>query len=217
MTTSWLWSPKDTAVGGADVNRCASFTQTAANAPARLLPADRIERETYDLDLAVFSRGLNERAGIVGQHQIHPPVGRAERDRVAVADRVLRELDEEVGDGGLGVEEARVLEGPAERGAARGDESERGGERGERRADERVEAGVARLEAKVALERRRGVHRAAHMAGTLSWAEGPRPRTLAFDLYDLPITLPRVDSFRQRGHEELDELTLPELFRESGP
>jgi lipopolysaccharide export system permease protein len=40
------------------------------------------------------------------------------------------------------------------------------------------------------------------------------PRTLAFDLYDLPITLPRVDSFRQRGHEELDELTLPELFRD---
>jgi lipopolysaccharide export system permease protein len=40
------------------------------------------------------------------------------------------------------------------------------------------------------------------------------PRTLGFDLYDLPITLPRVDSFRQRGHEELDELTLPELFRD---
>ena len=40
------------------------------------------------------------------------------------------------------------------------------------------------------------------------------PRTLAFDLYDLPVTLPRVDSFRQRGHEELDELTLPELFRD---
>ena len=42
----------------------------------------------------------------------------------------------------------------------------------------------------------------------------PTPRTLGFDLYDLPITLPRVDSFRQRGHEELDELTLPELFRD---
>jgi lipopolysaccharide export system permease protein len=40
------------------------------------------------------------------------------------------------------------------------------------------------------------------------------PRTLGFDLYDLPITLPRVDSFRQRGQEELDELTLPELFRD---
>jgi lipopolysaccharide export system permease protein len=39
------------------------------------------------------------------------------------------------------------------------------------------------------------------------------PRTLAFDLYDLPINLPRVDSFRQRGHEELEELTLPELVR----
>ncbi|GAA4746322.1 LPS export ABC transporter permease LptF [Sphingomonas daechungensis] len=39
------------------------------------------------------------------------------------------------------------------------------------------------------------------------------PRTLSFDLYDLPINLPRVDSFRQRGHEELEELTLPELFR----
>jgi lipopolysaccharide export system permease protein len=39
------------------------------------------------------------------------------------------------------------------------------------------------------------------------------PRTLGFDLYDLPINLPRVDSFRQRGHEELEELTLPELFR----
>lgn len=39
------------------------------------------------------------------------------------------------------------------------------------------------------------------------------PRTLAFNLYDLPINLPRVDSFRQRGHEELEELTLPELLR----
>jgi lipopolysaccharide export system permease protein len=39
------------------------------------------------------------------------------------------------------------------------------------------------------------------------------PRTLAFKLYDLPINLPRVDSFRQRGHEELEELTLPELLR----
>ena len=39
------------------------------------------------------------------------------------------------------------------------------------------------------------------------------PRTLAFDLYDLPVTLPRVDPFRQRGHEKLDELTLPELVR----
>ena len=42
----------------------------------------------------------------------------------------------------------------------------------------------------------------------------PTPRTLSFDLYDLPINLPRVDSFRSRGHEELEELTLPELFRD---
>jgi lipopolysaccharide export system permease protein len=40
------------------------------------------------------------------------------------------------------------------------------------------------------------------------------PRTLSFSLYDLPINLPRVDSFRQRGHEEIDELTLPELLRD---
>ena len=40
------------------------------------------------------------------------------------------------------------------------------------------------------------------------------PRTLSFDLYDLPITLPRVDNFRMRGQEELEELTLPELFRD---
>lgn len=38
------------------------------------------------------------------------------------------------------------------------------------------------------------------------------PRTLSFDLYDLPINLPRVDAFRQRGHEKLEELTLPELI-----
>jgi lipopolysaccharide export system permease protein len=42
------------------------------------------------------------------------------------------------------------------------------------------------------------------------------PRTLAFESYDLPITLPRVDSFRQRGAiEETDEMTLPELIRAS--
>jgi lipopolysaccharide export system permease protein len=40
------------------------------------------------------------------------------------------------------------------------------------------------------------------------------PRTLSFDLYDLPITLPRVDNFRLRGQEELEELTLPELLRD---
>jgi len=39
------------------------------------------------------------------------------------------------------------------------------------------------------------------------------PRTLSFDLYDLPIPVPRVDPFRQRGHEEIEELTLPELIR----
>ena len=39
------------------------------------------------------------------------------------------------------------------------------------------------------------------------------PRTLTFDLYDLPVTLPAVDQFRQRGHEEMEELTLPELVR----
>ena len=38
------------------------------------------------------------------------------------------------------------------------------------------------------------------------------PRTLAFTSYDLPIRLPRVDSFRQRGNAT-DEMTLPELLR----
>jgi lipopolysaccharide export system permease protein len=43
------------------------------------------------------------------------------------------------------------------------------------------------------------------------------PRTLAFESYDLPITLPRVDSFRARGDasDEVDEKTLPELIAES--
>ena len=40
------------------------------------------------------------------------------------------------------------------------------------------------------------------------------PRTLSFESYDLPISLPVVDQFRQRGHQELEELTLPELFRD---
>ena len=40
------------------------------------------------------------------------------------------------------------------------------------------------------------------------------PRTLSFDLYDLPVTLPRVDNFRLRGQEKLEELTLPELLRD---
>jgi lipopolysaccharide export system permease protein len=42
------------------------------------------------------------------------------------------------------------------------------------------------------------------------------PRTLAFESYDLPINLPRVDSFRARGTagDEVDEMTLPELLRD---
>ena len=40
------------------------------------------------------------------------------------------------------------------------------------------------------------------------------PRTLSFEGYDLPISLPVVDQFRKRGHEELEELTMPELLRE---
>jgi lipopolysaccharide export system permease protein len=39
------------------------------------------------------------------------------------------------------------------------------------------------------------------------------PRTLSFELYDLPVPVPRVDPFRHRGHEEIEELTLPELVR----
>jgi lipopolysaccharide export system permease protein len=41
------------------------------------------------------------------------------------------------------------------------------------------------------------------------------PRTLAFQSYDLPINLPRVDSFRRRGDatDQQDEMTLPELAR----
>ena len=38
----------------------------------------------------------------------------------------------------------------------------------------------------------------------------PTPRTLAFDSYDLPINLPAVDRFRQRGNEQR-EFTLPEV------
>jgi lipopolysaccharide export system permease protein len=42
------------------------------------------------------------------------------------------------------------------------------------------------------------------------------PRNLSFQSYDLPITLPRVDRFRERGaaEDEVDERTLPELIRE---
>jgi lipopolysaccharide export system permease protein len=39
------------------------------------------------------------------------------------------------------------------------------------------------------------------------------PRTLSFESYDLPINLPQVDRFRDRGHEH-DELTLVELYNE---
>jgi lipopolysaccharide export system permease protein len=42
------------------------------------------------------------------------------------------------------------------------------------------------------------------------------PRTLAFESYDLPINLPRIDSFRQRGAlDETVEMTLPELIHAS--
>lgn len=43
--------------------------------------------------------------------------------------------------------------------------------------------------------------------------DGPKfatPRTLAFETYDLPINLPAVDRFRQRGNEQR-EFTLPEV------
>ena len=39
------------------------------------------------------------------------------------------------------------------------------------------------------------------------------PRTLAFDSYDLPISLPMIDQFRSRGGNESDELYLHELRR----
>ncbi|WP_300972837.1 LPS export ABC transporter permease LptF [Sphingomonas sp. LHG3406-1] len=41
------------------------------------------------------------------------------------------------------------------------------------------------------------------------------PRTLAFRSYDLPINLPRVDSFRARAQDQTDEMTLPEIIRAS--
>src|SRR4028119_1197434 len=41
----------------------------------------------------------------------------------------------------------------------------------------------------------------------------PTPRTLAFDSYDLPISLPVIDQFRRRGTNESDELYLHELWR----
>jgi lipopolysaccharide export system permease protein len=39
------------------------------------------------------------------------------------------------------------------------------------------------------------------------------PRALSFESYDLPINLPQVDRFRNRGHEH-QELTLNELYEE---
>ena len=39
------------------------------------------------------------------------------------------------------------------------------------------------------------------------------PRTLAFETYDLPVSLPMIDQFRHRGGTESDELYLHELFR----
>jgi lipopolysaccharide export system permease protein len=39
------------------------------------------------------------------------------------------------------------------------------------------------------------------------------PRTLAFDVYDLPISLPVIDQFRSRAANESDELYLHELWR----
>jgi lipopolysaccharide export system permease protein len=39
------------------------------------------------------------------------------------------------------------------------------------------------------------------------------PRTLAFESYDLPVSLPAIDQFRRRGGSESDELYLHELFR----
>jgi lipopolysaccharide export system permease protein len=41
----------------------------------------------------------------------------------------------------------------------------------------------------------------------------PTPRTLAFDSYDLPISLPMIDQFRSRGGSASDELYLHELWR----
>jgi lipopolysaccharide export system permease protein len=39
------------------------------------------------------------------------------------------------------------------------------------------------------------------------------PRALAFDIYDLPISLPMIDQFRGRGGSKADELYLHELWR----
>ena len=39
------------------------------------------------------------------------------------------------------------------------------------------------------------------------------PRTLAFETYDLPVSLPVIDQFRRRGGSESNELYLHELWR----
>ncbi|GAA3996135.1 LPS export ABC transporter permease LptF [Sphingomonas humi] len=41
------------------------------------------------------------------------------------------------------------------------------------------------------------------------------PRTLGFQSYDLPIKLPRVDSFRARAQNDAEEMTLPEIIHAS--
>lgn len=41
----------------------------------------------------------------------------------------------------------------------------------------------------------------------------PTPRTLAFDSYDLPVSLPVIDQFRSRAAGETDELYLHELWK----
>nr|WP_314442778.1 LPS export ABC transporter permease LptF [uncultured Sphingomonas sp.] len=41
------------------------------------------------------------------------------------------------------------------------------------------------------------------------------PRTLGFQSYDLPINLPRVDSFRARAQDDAEEMTLPEIIHAS--
>jgi lipopolysaccharide export system permease protein len=41
----------------------------------------------------------------------------------------------------------------------------------------------------------------------------PTPRTLAFDTYDLPISLPAIDQFRRRGGTVSDELYMHELWQ----
>ena len=41
----------------------------------------------------------------------------------------------------------------------------------------------------------------------------PTPRTLSFETYDLPISLPVIDQFRGRGGTETDELYLHELAK----